>query len=338
MLTENGITDIPIRTACKKMSLETKLSLLGDIDITYPRMNRIFSAIQRSRYMSKFHNKANNILVYGKTGVGKTYICEKIVNQNPRVEGKQNEDPEIPVLMVRVENFATVKSLVFKFLVTLGDPVADKGPEYVQSNRFNQLVKACNVELIIIDEVHHFLDMYKNSEKSIKKLKPLRPLINWVKVKSDETRIPFVLVGIEEAIAILEKEEEGQLSRRFKNRKHLEAFKFDDKPNQNEFYTLLCFIDEKLPFQKDSAFLDGNLPAKIFYATDGIIDHVLELITYASEIALLNGDDRVISDHLALSYNETLEALMKKQNPFSKGKYYVILQKQTEKLQLATHT
>jgi Bacterial TniB protein len=89
------------------------------------------------------------LLITGQTGAGKTTICQNYSGRFPRQPTKTGICA--PVLSASIPVPATVKSLVTRLLLALGDPMPERGSVVSQTLRLFGLVRECQVDLVILD-------------------------------------------------------------------------------------------------------------------------------------------------------------------------------------------
>jgi predicted AAA+ superfamily ATPase len=246
------------------------------------------------------------LFITGETGVGKTTLIEAYEREYPRVETEDGTD--VRVLTAAIPVPATVKSLSTTLLENIGDPVADRGTIINQTSRLKKLIKACGVELIILDEFQHVID--RDSTKV------LATVADWLKTLLNETGVPIVLIGMPSSTVILDAN--PQLRRRFTARQRLEPFYWRGDGNADEFRKLLKLIDSKLPLRQRSNLADVEMAYRFYCATGGFISSVMKLVRRGTALAIDEGTEKLLPDVLARVYDECLSAdVPDMKNPFT---------------------
>lgn len=295
--------DIQSKTATEK------IVIANQVYASYPLFDLVLADIDRCHYSPKIKGKDDPdcLLLVGNTGSGKTTILETYLESYPR---RDTDDGSIvPVMYTLIPPPASVKGLVTKMLEKLGDPLYEKGSTIVQTIRLHRLLNECKVELIILDEFHHFIDSDSN--------KVLITLCDWLKSLIVNTKIPVVLFGMPISENIL-KVDNWQLSRRFNYRHNLVPFPRDEA-GLNLFRGFLSEIEGQLPLLGKSNLADKSLSERIYYATDGTIGHVMTLIRKGATFAIENNFDRIDLGILYTIYWENLHSegkSCKKIDPF----------------------
>lgn len=285
---------------------EKKIAQVNKIYIVYPRHQAILDRVEKCHRYSQFSAEPECMFIKGHTSAGKTTILEAHVSNHPHsmIGGVR----KTPVLSSIISSPATVKAVSTDLLDALGDPLAERGSVASQTMRIRRYMNDCDVEIIFMDELQHFID--RDSEKVLKTVS------DWLKNLINTTRRPIILTGLPEAEAVLNANE--QLSRRFAHRVELLPFGFKTKDQILEFYTFLKLLEEKLPLDEASHLASSNLAPRIFYASDGYVGYVMKLVRKAAIAAIERGSKKLDRDLLAEAFDEHVKADKPgKINPFS---------------------
>ncbi len=284
-----------------RMTIEARLNMVERIYVSYPRSQEILSKIMHCHFYSMNSAEPECMLIKGDTGAGKTTLYRRYEQQHPRVEAK--ERTIIPVLSATIPVPATPKSLATKLLANMGDPFAPRGTLVSQTLRLYELLKRCEVRLIILDEFQHFIDRDSN--------KVLQTISDWLKELINETKVPIVLIGMPNCEKILEANR--QLKRRFAIHETLEPFGWEhDKPEiqkslRADFRRFLAVLDKQLPLKDRSHLADPDTAYRIYCATQGKVASIVNLIRRAVMIALYNGEELISLETLARAYKERFQ-------------------------------
>ena len=298
------------REKYRNMSVEERIELIEKLFIMHPSFERCFNKIKECHEHSKISKEPLCALKTGEPGVGKTTLCEKYEEAHPRVE--EDEKTRIPVLVLRIPIPATPKNMVTAFLTAMGDPLADKGTTYSKTLALFRLLKECEVEIIILDEFHHIVDVDSD--------RVLYTVSDWLKQLINETKLPIVLVGLIYSVKILEAN--SQLKRRFSMKDELTNFEWIDpskngKSNTaNDFRVFLKILDDALPLAEDSHLADQSIAFRMWKATEGNVNRTMKLVRYAAKSTLLNGDEKITLKYLEKAYAMLFED-DSNENPFN---------------------
>lgn len=287
------------------MPITQRVAIAESIYIGYPRFEEILDKISYCHEFSNITAEPECLLITGPTGAGKSTLKKLYERSHPRQVLPTMT--KVPIVSGIIPVPATVKSLVQHLLVQLKDPLALKGTAVAQTERLKMFLSDCQVELIVLDELQHFID--RDSKRILKTVS------DWLKALIEETRIPVVLLGLPEAEGVIDSNE--QLSRRFANRYILQPFSFDTREHIEEFRTFLHLLDMKLPLSKPSHLADFDMACRIYYASDGVVGYVMKLVRKAAYYAIKSGTEHVDLPVLAQAFERHVQSdKYQKSNPF----------------------
>lgn len=244
-------------------------------------------------------------LVMGDTGAGKTTLIRWYNADHPSY--RVDEGKIVPVLTATIPIPATMKNMATELLLQLGDPYADKGTLETRTRRLRKLLHECRTELIVLDEFQHFID--RRTERVI------LDVSDWLKNLITNTRIPVVLVGLQQSARVLQANE--QLQRRFSGEMELQTFNTRSQGRAKALHKLINIVD------KDAAEVLGaksNLikhAEKILYATNGRISEIMKLLSHAAQEAARRGSNSITLTHLETAYRLKILRVRPSENPFS---------------------
>lgn len=212
---------------------------------------------------------AEGLLVVAQTGAGKSTTLKFYRDQFPRYETP--EGTQIPILYVATPESPSVRDLAEAVLDAFGDPAADKGSARAKTRRILNFVKKCGVQMIVIDEFHHFHDGNRQEAKRVS---------NWLKLLIEQLNIPVILAGLPRAIAVVNRNPE--LRRRFCAPFYLRPFGFKEADEKVEFRAVLKRMHSLVPGACECvSFHDEAMAERFFYASSGLIDYVVKIIDRA---------------------------------------------------------
>ncbi len=250
---------------------------------------------------------AQHYLLTGESGTGKSTIKALLLKKFPSTW--LSEKRVIPVLAIDTPSLPSVKNLAEEFLTQLGDPRYGRGSTIEKTSRILRYLHACDVKLVIIDEIQHFLDQGKR--------KAPREVADWLKSIIERGNVSTVLMGLERSAQILEINE--QLRRRFCCHIKLQAFNIKSQKSCAEFIgaikqLLTCF---DLPTNID--LQSTELVAALHYATNGIMDYMIKLLIGSYEVAYRDRHVAIDKACLEIAFCERIWAAATDElNPFSK--------------------
>lgn len=253
--------------------------------IEHSEFTRAVRAIARIHERWLASRISGAILVYGQSGAGKSTVLRYYLGKFPREITPRKI--RIPVLRMVTPEAPTVRSFTEGFLVALGDLAASKGSAAVKTQRIIHFIKECEVQVILVDEFHHFCDSNKSERRRV---------TDWLKNLLNECGVPIVLFGLPRAIAALYSNE--QLRRRFTAPLHLKEFGFQTAEDQTLFRGVLDYLQSLMPCKTGLNISDPEVAMRFHFATNGLIDYVIKII-----------DELVMSSPESASTNVSFENL-----------------------------
>lgn len=241
--------------------------------LTHNRFKQAITQIAELHQHSKSNNVGGGLLITGPSGVGKTTLLQHYLDYFPRIKAQQKT--VIPVMYVVTPASPTVKSFAEAILLALGDPMAQRGSAEQKTFRIYQLLEACEVEILLIDEIQHFYYAHSIVE--------FRRISDWLKNMISISGLGVVLFGLEEAEMVVFSSE--QLARRFSSRLYIAPFKLSDEQDFKEFRAVLKGFQEVLPLAVEEPLYESNLARRFLVASNGLLDYVRKVLEGALVVA-----------------------------------------------------
>ena len=212
----------------------------------------------------------------GLTGAGKSTLMRAYTAGFPRRETRDGTC--IPVFYLETPSPATVKTMASAMLESLGDPAAHLGTIGPLNSRLIKLLKACEVELVILDDFQHLIDTETD--------RILAKVSDWLKVLIKETGIPFLVVGIEGKVERILRAN-AQLSRLFAAREQLAPFLWQpDRPETIQtFHVFVNTVETSLGRPLPTEVPRTELLYRLYYSTGGVVGNLMNLLRYAVMLA-----------------------------------------------------
>lgn len=220
-------------------------------------------------------------LIRGISTNGKTSILTCFAARYPRNDNVEGDAADIPVLLLDAPFDGKLGTLFRDMLDALGAPEnfpSANAPNLAYAKAVSRLLKACNVRLIIIDEIHSLATVNDGTVYTKQTLKYIKSIPNTL-------HIPLILVGEPEAKAI---GKDKQLANRFWT-STLPQWKNDKRTGR-----YLADLEANLPLAKPSNLTDAeNGIANFLIAKSGnALGNMMELINAVAYDAV-GGEERI---------------------------------------------
>lgn len=283
----------------RRLPARERLPYVEFIRVRYPRWHTILTDIEDHHSRHAIAAEPPCLLLVGPTGAGKSTLAASYAARFP---ARITETTiHRPVLFVTIPSTATIRNLAMDLLYAMGDPRYDKGTIGSMTKRVIRFLRDCHVELLILDELQHFVD--RDSQKV------LQNVSNWLKtlIKDPELQIACVLIGLEdEANQVVDTN--PQLARLFGDPCVLAPFTWDERnpATIQEFRTLLHELEKMLPLNEPSDLVNRDRAWRCFVASTGIISYLMALIRRATSLALTRGQEHLDDSLLAEAFDQRL--------------------------------
>ena len=286
-------------------SIDDVATKIEDLVIHHPRFQLALERIEWCRRQERRGGTPRGLLVVGASGSGKSTLKECVVSGVQWTTVKGNRI--VPIVTASVPSVPTIKSLAHVALSAIGDHLWDKGSAPQLTHRVITLLTACHTELVLFDEVQHFSDT--------RRYVGLSRAADWLKEVMDQTSIPTVLLGLPRAEEVLFANE--QLRRRFSAKIELRAFDISDDIDFMSFRRVLKQLEDEMLFPEASNLGESPLAQQIYFATNGLIGYMKQIIIGAAKVALEERANAINALHLeAAFYREIWAEGMNSLNPF----------------------
>src|SRR6266487_5211877 len=298
----------------RDMTKAQRIDMVEHLLLHHARFNTLLARID---YCARFGGeiKTKNppcLAILGNTGAGKTTLIDAWLEKAPLRTMETDEGTIIPYLYVLVPSSPKKKGAVSAFLRALHDPNPSRGTEWDMILRVHRLMKKCQVRMVFVDEFQHLVD--KDTQKVV------HAVADFLKDIINQTHVPMILTGkLGEAEPILEAN--SQLDRRVGTPLILRPFEWNRSRAETikEFRTLMRDIDAALPLDP-SNLQEEEMAFRFFYASDGYLGWIMEIVREAAFRAIDTGCNSLNSALLATAYENRLAGTdigEGKVNPFS---------------------
>ncbi|MBC3932609.1 TniB family NTP-binding protein [Undibacterium curvum] len=271
----------------------------------------IADCVEQSHQSYRSNGKPKNLLIIGVSGVGKSTLLKAYRSRYPRYDTEVKT--VIPILYICLPSKPTESAMYSEILCALGDPFPFRGKVPELRHRVIHLIKNCNVELLIVDEIQHFLDRGK--------LKTHMSNADALKSLIDAIEIPVIFSGAPRSKELFRIN--TQLRGRFKTAKALMPFSIFIEESRMSFQKLVKALLKNSIFKNNDFFDEAHHLKRLFYATDGILRNTVDLFCETEILAEKENENTLTFRFLQSAFQNWIlnESRFKKSqhpNPFSK--------------------
>ena len=250
--------------------------------IGYARAEAALSAMEDLLTFPK-RTRMPNLLLVGPSNNGKTMIVEKFRREHLRgAEADLREGAiAVPVLKVQMPPAPDERRFFSAVLEALGAPDRSNDRLAAKQDIAMRMLRATNVRLLVIDEVHNILSGSRDQQ---------RRFLNLLRWLGNELQIPLVAVGTSEALRAIQSDD--QLANRFT------PFSLPPWRLDAEYLRLLNTLEAMLPLRERSGLEEPAFAQKLLNAAEGILGEVVNLVTTAAVAAVAAGEERIHIDRI----------------------------------------
>jgi adenylate kinase family enzyme len=296
---------------------------LQDAYLMFPAFKTAFDQIESNLKLYRSTGVPQNLMILGESGTGKTSLARSFVDRYPKVSFPERD--LIPVLHISVPAAATIAGTVEATLAKLGDPAPERGTVSAKTARAVRLAQGCETEMLMFDEAQHIHDRGGNYSHYF--------VADWLKALIDALKLPVVLLGLPRSQSLLQVND--QLRRRFTHRLSLSVQQSGTEMSTDNSLELFASLAEALPIPLDAhPYGWKELGTRLFFATDGRIAYVKQLLVNAYSHAASRTNNCISIEDLSQAFSSTIWADgVGALNPFESDFLFRRLDRQSEPFQ-----
>lgn len=233
-----------------------------------------------------------NILLVGESGIGKTFLLEKFINNNPSYIEDSFNELVTPVLFIEAPFDMTENSFYDEIFRSTNDGIYAGERTNLKKVRAINILQTLKVKVIIIDEIHNLLSGTARKQ---------RMFLNLIKYFSNTLQISMIFSGTRDALNAISTD--PQIMSRFE-RNELTKWTVD-----KHFLVLLASFEEILPLKEESLLKEPGLALKILNKSEGLTGEVVKILKLSAILAVESGSEKITKgivdkiDYVQLSKN-----------------------------------
>lgn len=291
--------------------------------LMFPAFRTAFEQIEANLKLYRATGVAQNLLILGESGTGKTSLARLFTEQYPKQVLLERD--VIPVLHVTVPPAATIAGTVEAVLAKLGDPEPERGTVSVKTARAVKIARGCGVEMMLFDEAQHIQDRGRTHSQYF--------VGDWLKSFMDALGLPVTLLGLPRTQGLLQVNE--QLRRRFTHRLSLSVQQAGTEASDDNSLELFTSLADALPLPLDPRpYGWQELGMRLYFATDGRIAYVKQLLVSAYNHAANQESARVSIQEMEQAFTSSIwPAGVGALNPFHREFSFRVLDRAGEPFQ-----
>lgn len=252
--------------------------LYEEVVIEYPKVKKIHQFLDQLLDRPK-KARMQNLLLMGQSNIGKTSIVRSFESKHNSYTLEKEDGMSVvvrPVVSALASDNADVKHLYISILEQFWTPFNPSDSLAKLRHQMFYLMRECNVQMLIIDEVHHFLRGTPKQQRNV---------MDALKNIGNELMIPLVCVGIKEAELILTSD--PQLSNRF------DVIKLSPWELNQEFRILLKSFEGRLPLKKPSSLHEKEKASLLHLISQGNTGDLHRLLIECTLYAIENDIEEI---------------------------------------------
>lgn len=244
--------------------------------INYPLAHKVILYLNDLLKYPK-QDKMPGLLIVGEPNIGKSAVISQFakLHQDKTLEDDTGMSRTEKTVVVANMEGGDDRSLYIAILEQLWTPFRATDTTQKLRHQTIHLLRELNVKMLILDEIHNLL-----KGTAIKQ----RAVMDTIKNLTNSLNIPIVLVGIMDAVTVLN---EAQ---------HVSRFDIVQLPkwsNDKEFAGLLASFERWLPLKKPSGLHKSEIRKLLYEHSKGNLGHLRRILTVSAKYAIRNDIEQI---------------------------------------------
>ncbi|CRL51604.1 MULTISPECIES: TniB family NTP-binding protein [unclassified Pseudomonas] len=308
---------------------EKKLKHFKTFTILHPQYREAVETIHRSIQATKLRGEPSCAVLLGDPGTGKTRVCHQILSEYARPSNVRTEaglQDIRPSVYCRIPTQVTIKGVLISLLSCFETFSAYQSMGALEY-RLMTVLKNCQTQLIILDELQHLLSRGAARTKET--------VCDWVKVLTDIFAGEVILAGTPDCEAIITAH--SALAGRFPYSARLECFNLNTPESYEDFVKLLrafsIRMKETFGFSEIPELTDEKMALAMYAFSSGNMRSIRTLLFQALNEALERDGELQLQDFKTAANHVKVNTKMTLKNPFELklGELHKIVYKKSKK-------
>ncbi|MBD3797197.1 MAG: TniB family NTP-binding protein [Campylobacterales bacterium] len=244
--------------------------------INYPLAQKVILYLNDLLKYPK-QDKMPGLLIVGEPNIGKSAIVSQFAKLHPdkTLEDDTGMSKAMKTVVVANMEGGDDRTLYISILEQLWTPFRPTDTTQKLRHQTIHLLRELNVKMLILDEIHNLL-----KGTAIKQ----RAVMDAIKNLTNSLKIPIVLVGIMDAVTVLN---EAQHVSRF------EIVQLPKWSNDKEFAGLLAAFERWLPLKKPSGLYKAEMKKLLYEHSNGNLGHLRRILITCAKYAIQNDVEQI---------------------------------------------
>lgn len=222
------------------------------------------------------------LLIYGRSGMGKSMAIAKFVREHPAVFDKQEGSTTMPVVAFQMPKEPLEEDFYEQLLGAVGLSFRDAMGKREASRLSMRMLRELGTRILIVDEMNNMLAGTARQQ---------RLFLNLIRFVTNELSLPIVCAGTPEAHRALLFDQ--HLADRF------DAIELTPWRNDKSFALLLRSLASTRPLRQPSDLEGEAVRKRVMQLSEGITGRIFRLIEEAAIAAITSGRERIDEDTFA---------------------------------------